>query len=193
MPMEIGETLYVPDRHLWRSWLAANHASANEIWLVQYKKHTGKPSIPYGDAVEEALCYGWIDSIAKYLDEERSAQRYTPRRKNSNLSELNKERIRRMIELGKMTEAGLNSILQYLEYTADGKPVVVLFKMPTDILTELKSDPQVWQNFENFPEYYKHIRIGFIDGSRNQPDFFRNRLDYFIRMTRQNKKFGMMQ
>jgi len=191
--MEIGETLYVSTRRQWRSWLATNHASAKEIWLVYFKKHAGKPSIPYNDAVEEALCFGWIDSILKFLDHDRTVQRYTPRQKNSNLSEMNKERVRRMMELGKMTAVGFQSIQKYLHYTADGKPMIIPFEIPLDILSELQCDPVVWHNFENFPEYYKHIRLGFIDSSRNRPDFFRKRLDYFIRMTRQNKKFGMIQ
>src|SRR5213080_2963742 len=73
--MEIGTTLYVQDRRQWRSWLARHHQTAPEIWLIYYKKHSGKPRIPYNDAVEEALCYGWIDSITKPVDEDRWAQR----------------------------------------------------------------------------------------------------------------------
>jgi uncharacterized protein YdeI (YjbR/CyaY-like superfamily) len=191
--METGEILHCSNRRQWRSWLAKNHASAAEIWLVYYKKHTGKPCVSYNDAVEEALCFGWIDSTAKYLDDERTVQRYTPRRKKSNLSEMNKERVRRMIEAGMMTEAGLQSIQQYVVYDADGKPRLIPFEMPADILRELRCDPLVWHNFENFPEYYKHIRIGFIDGARNRPDMFRRRLDYFVNMTRKNKRFGMIQ
>jgi uncharacterized protein YdeI (YjbR/CyaY-like superfamily) len=191
--MEIGETLYVSGRGDWRSWLDANHASVAEIWLVFYRKHTGQPSLPYNDAVEEALCYGWIDSTVKHLDEDRTVQRFTPRQKKSSLSEMNKERVRRMIALGKMTRAGWESIKQYIRYAPDGKPGLETFEMPDDIITELKSDPLVWQNFEAFPDHYKHIRIGFIHASRNRPDFFRKRLDYFIRMTRENRKFGMIQ
>src|SRR2546430_10940490 len=78
--MEIGTTLYVKDRRQWRAWLARHHKTAPEIWLIYYKKHSGRPRIPYSDAVEEALCYGWIDSITKPVDEDRWAQRFTPRR-----------------------------------------------------------------------------------------------------------------
>src|SRR6266550_780763 len=74
--MEIGTTLYAKDRRQWRSWLARHHRTAPEIWLIYYKKHSGKPRIPYIDAVEEALCYGWIDSIVKPVDEDRWAQRF---------------------------------------------------------------------------------------------------------------------
>src|SRR4030043_411843 len=113
--MEITETLYVTDRREWRSWLAKNHRAAKEIWLIYYNKKSGKPRIPYNDAVEEALCYGWIDSIIKKYDVERAAQRFSPRRKNSPLSEMNKERIRKLIQSNKMTPAGLESIKHHLK------------------------------------------------------------------------------
>jgi uncharacterized protein YdeI (YjbR/CyaY-like superfamily) len=104
--MEIGETLYVTTREEFRTWLAANHAGKSEIWLVNYKKATGKPTIPYVDAVEEAICFGWIDGFEKSMDAERFATRFTPRRPKSNWTETNKERARRMIAEGKMTDAG---------------------------------------------------------------------------------------
>src|SRR5437867_3892694 len=105
-------------RKQWRSWLARNHRSASEIWLIYYKKDSGKPRIPYNAAVEEALCYGWIDSTVKRIDNERIAQRFSPRRKNSGLSEMNKERVRRLIKAKKMTRFGLESIRQHLDQNA---------------------------------------------------------------------------
>ena len=194
--MEITETLYVIDRHDWRAWLEKNYTSAREIWLIYYNKKSGKPRIPYNDAVEEALCFGWIDSIVKKYDKDRAAQRFTPRRKNSQLSELNKERIRQMIEAGKMTPAGLESIKHYLENGKKGKNDNFLnggsFIIPRDILKQLKANKDAWNHFQHFPEHYKRIRIGWIDGSRNRPDVFETRLRYFIRMTAKNKMFGMM-
>jgi|SRR5215211_2727614 len=108
--MEIGETLYVTDREDFRRWLAENHKSKKEIWLIQYKKTTKKPSINYVEAVEEALCFGWIDNIEKSMDGERYATRFSPRRPKSNWTETNKERARRLIAGGKMTEAGFASL-----------------------------------------------------------------------------------
>lgn len=105
--MKLGKTLYVKKRGEWRKWLEKNHQKESEIWLVYYKKHTKKPSIPYNDAVEEALCFGWIDSSEKRIDKERYAQRFTPRKPKSNWSESNKERVRKLIVQGKMTPAGL--------------------------------------------------------------------------------------
>lgn len=104
--MQIGETLYVTDRDDFRKWLVPNHKVKKEIWLIQYKKATKKPSINYVDAVEEAICFGWIDGLEKSMDSERYALRFSPRRSKSNWTETNKERARKMIAEGRMTEAG---------------------------------------------------------------------------------------
>jgi uncharacterized protein YdeI (YjbR/CyaY-like superfamily) len=105
--MEIGETIYVTTREEFREWLEKNHRIKKEIWLIQYKKFTQKPSIPYVEAVEEAICFGWIDGFEKGMDDQRYAKRFTPRRQKSNWTDTNIERAQKMIEEGKMTEAGL--------------------------------------------------------------------------------------
>jgi uncharacterized protein YdeI (YjbR/CyaY-like superfamily) len=104
--MEIGETLYVTHRDDFRKWLEKNHKSKKEIWLIQYKKATKKPSINYIDAVEEAICFGWIDGLEKSMDAERYGLRFSPRRPKSNWTNTNKDRARRMIVEGRMTPAG---------------------------------------------------------------------------------------
>src|SRR5437763_14926169 len=104
------KTLYVRTRDEWRAWLARHHQSETEIWLIYYKKHSGRPRIPYEDAVEEALCFGWIDSIVKAIDGETVAQKFTPRRDSSKWSALNRRRVRKLIQEGRMTEAGLAKI-----------------------------------------------------------------------------------
>lgn len=194
--MEIGKTLYVKDRQEWRSWLEKNHRTEKEIWLIYFKKDSKKIRIPYNDAVEESLCFGWIDSTVKPFDSESHVQRFSPRRKYSFLSEMNKERIRRLIKEGKMTSFGLESIKRHLEEISDNVSNLVKlkeFEMPEDILNALKEDVIVWRNFEKFPSYYKHIRVGFIDGARKRPKEFNKRLNYFIKMTALNKKYGMIQ
>jgi uncharacterized protein YdeI (YjbR/CyaY-like superfamily) len=108
--MEIGETLYVTTAAEFRKWLKVHYRAKTEIWLVQYKKATKKPSIRYVDAVEEAICFGWIDGFEKGMDAERYATRFTPRRPKSNWTETNKERARRLIAEGRMTAAGLASL-----------------------------------------------------------------------------------
>ncbi|MBV6449728.1 MAG: hypothetical protein MHPDNHAH_00441 [Anaerolineales bacterium] len=105
--MQIGETLFVTTREEFRKWLEENHQTKKEIWLIQYKKATKKPSIKFHDAVEEAMCFGWTESIGfKGLDAERYVTRYTPRKAKSKWSEKNKERARKLIAEGKMTPAG---------------------------------------------------------------------------------------
>jgi uncharacterized protein YdeI (YjbR/CyaY-like superfamily) len=105
--MQIGETLYATTREEFRKWLKKNHRSKKEIWLIQYKKATRKLSINFAEAVEEAMCFGWTESIGfKSMDAERYVTRYTPRRPASKWSDKNKDRARRLIAEGRMTEAG---------------------------------------------------------------------------------------
>jgi len=104
--VEIGETLYVTNRDEFRKWLIQYHKTKREIWLIQYKKATKKASINYVEAVEEAICFGWIDNIEKSLDAERYATRFSPRRPKSNWTNTNKERARKMIVEGRMSPAG---------------------------------------------------------------------------------------
>lgn len=104
--MEIGETIYVTTADEFRKWLIKNHKDKKEIWLIQYKKATKKPSINYVEAVEEAICFGWIDGLEKSMDTERYALRFSPRRPKSNWTNTNKDRARRLIVEGRMTPAG---------------------------------------------------------------------------------------
>jgi len=187
--MNIGTTLYVTNRKAWRSWLSKNYESAPDIWLIFYKKASGKKRIPYNDAVEEALCYGWIDSIVKSVDHECFAQRFSPRKPNSVLSDMNKERIRRLIAAKKMTRAGLSAIGHHL---TSQKKLPSRFIVPSDILVALKKNPDAWKNYRRFPLSYKRIRVGWIDASRSRSDVFKKRLKYFVDMCTKNKQFGMV-
>ena len=103
---EITETFFARDRARWRAWLAKHHATKKEIWLTLLKKHVKKPSVTYDEAVEEALCFGWIDGILKRIDDEKHVTRFTPRSPKSVWSEINKKRVQRMVRAGKMTDAG---------------------------------------------------------------------------------------
>ncbi|MBN1385800.1 YdeI/OmpD-associated family protein [Candidatus Woesearchaeota archaeon] len=186
--MELGKTLYVTDRKKWRSWLA-NHNKEKEIWLIYYRKSSGKKRIPYNDAVEEALCYGWIDSIQKSIDKEKFAQRFSPRKPNSVLSQMNKERIHRLIKQKKMTVDGLNAVEHVFDDSLKDSKCII----KADILRLLKEDKKTWENFRRFPESYKRIRIEWIEGARTRPGLFKKRLEYFLKMTAKNKKYGMVQ
>jgi uncharacterized protein YdeI (YjbR/CyaY-like superfamily) len=179
--MEITKTLHVTDRKKWRAWLREHYKTEKEIWLVYYKKATGKPRIEYNDAVEEALCFGWIDSIVKSLDRERSAQRFSPRKPKSKYSPANRERLRNLLKQRKV----IKEVRETLSSLKEER-----FEVPKDILEAIQANRQAWKHFQTFSDAYKRIRIGFIDGARNRPEEFKKRLRYFIRMTEQNKQFG---
>src|SRR5688572_20782314 len=161
--MNITKTLDVANRRQWRAWLAKNHKKEPEIWLIYYRKGSGRKRVPYTDAVEEALCYGWIDSQMKNIDKARFAQRFSPRKPRSNWSQMNKERVRRLIAAKKMTKAGLTALGNVLEEK---------FVIAPDILAALKKDTAAWKHFQSFPKSYQSIRVGFIEGARSRPAEF---------------------
>ncbi|MFH1663462.1 MAG: YdeI/OmpD-associated family protein [archaeon] len=189
--MEISRTLYVASSSEWRDWLKKNHATEKEIWLVYFRKSSGKKRIPYNDAVDEALCFGWIDSTVKKIDEKSFAQRFTPRNPKSHVSEMNKERIRKLLKENKMTESGLNAVKNFFHPVKDRKEK---FAVATDILREIKKNSKAWKNFQKFPLGYKRVRIGYIESQRkHSAEAFQKSLKNFIKKTEQNKKFGMLQ
>jgi uncharacterized protein YdeI (YjbR/CyaY-like superfamily) len=190
MSVDLGKTLYLTERKKWRSWLAKNHDKEKEIWLIYYRKSSGKPRLSYDDAVEEALCYGWIDSIQKGIDDEKFAQRFTPRKLNSSFSEANRERVRRLIGEGKMTRAGLIAISASFDAATDQEQE---WRVAPDILKAIRADKLAWKNFQSLPEDYKRVRIGFVESRRRHGDeMFQRSLQHFVKMTAKNKRFGIM-
>ena len=183
--MDVTQTLYTSERKDWRNWLKKNYKTEKEIWLIYYKKTSGKPRIEYNDAVEEALCFGWIDSTVRKLDEERFAQKFSQRNPKSGYSQANKERLRKLIAENKVMKDVLASLGDLANELAEQK-----FEIPADILKAIKVDKITWQNFQKFSDSYIRIRIAFIDGARNRPQEFQKRLNYFIKMTEKNKQFG---
>jgi uncharacterized protein YdeI (YjbR/CyaY-like superfamily) len=179
--MEVTKTLYVTNRDDWRSWLEDHYAEESELWLVYPRKETGKPRIPYNEAVEEALCFGWIDSIVRNIDQERFAQRFTPRKLISNYSQTNKERLMKLIKQGKVIPDVLAS-LENIDLEA--------FEYPEDIMAALRENEQAWENFQSYSGSYQRIRIAYIDGARDRPGEYEKRLQYLLKMTEQNKQFG---
>lgn len=177
--MEITNTLYVTSREEWRAWLEQHYQNEKEIWLIYYRKESGKPRIPYNDAVEEALCFGWIDSTAKALDAQRFAQKFSPRRPKSPYSQPNKERLQRMIAQGKV-------LPEVREKLGD----IESFEWPEDIMQALQSNPAAWENFQRYSPSYQRIRVAFVDSARDRPGEFEKRLQNLIRKSEQNKQFG---
>lgn len=172
--------LNVCNREDFRKWLAANHAAASECWVnVKRGKPSGNNAFWYIDAVEEALCFGWIDAALKRIGGV-AFQRFAPRRKGGRWSELNKERSRRMERLGKMTDAG----------RAAYPPNMDCFIIDNEILNALKEDETVWNNFCNFPPLYRRVRIDTIQIKKANSAVFASRLSKFIENTRNNIMFG---
>ena len=186
--MKITETLYVTNRDDWRSWLEENHDSKGEIWLIYYKKHSGKPRIPYDDAVEEAICFGWIDSIIQKIDEEKFAQKFTPRMNTRNWSDANKKRIKKMLSMDKMTAAGLAKIHNSVDLeVSESKPEP---DMPTEFAEALDANDKAREFFNSLAPSYRKQYIGWISSGKRE-DTLRQRVEEAIELLEQNKKLGM--
>ena len=180
--MEIGKTLYPTQREEWRDWLQRNFTKATEIWLIFPNKASGKPRLSYNDAVEEALCFGWIDSTIKKYDKESSAQRFSPRNPKSGYSQPNKERLRWLRKENKLHPS--------VEMSVEQQVLKEKFVFPPDILKAIKKDPVVWKNFQRCSPAYQRIRIAYIDAARKRPEEFKKRLNNFIDKTKKSKQIG---
>jgi uncharacterized protein YdeI (YjbR/CyaY-like superfamily) len=179
--VDITRTLYVPDRAGWRFWLQEHHRSEPDVWLVYYRKETGRPRVGYNDAVEEALCFGWIDSTLKGLDAERFAQRFSPRRPGSGYSQPNRERLRKLVAAGQVARDLI---------PAAEKLLAEPFETPSDILEALRSDLVGLAHFQRYSPAYQRIRIAFVEAARQRPGEFQKRLRHLLRMNAKNKQFG---
>lgn len=162
--------LYVKDREEWRQWLIENHSTCEEVWLIYYKKPSGKPRIKYDDAVEEALCFGWIDGKIKRVNEDYYIQRFTPRRRGSRWSKLNIERVNNMTEKGLMTQSGLDAYKEVVdkpslayENRKDEEPSI-----PEDLLAELNLNEKAYRNFVNFPPSARRIYISWLNDCKRE-------------------------
>src|SRR5438477_7932854 len=151
--MKMQKTFRAADRESWRAWLAKNHASEREVWVVFPKRHTGERCMSYEDSVQEALCHGWIDSIIQRVDENSYARKFTPRTDHQNWSELNKRRIAKLIREGRMTEHGLAKIgyenPDQEPRKSEPKP------LPLFMQQALKANPTAWENFNRRPPSHK--------------------------------------
>lgn len=175
----------------WRTWLEANYATANEAWLVIYKKHTGKPSLSLTEAVEEALCYGWIDSLLKPIDAQKYALRFSPRKRGSVWSETNKRRVGKLIKQGHMTEAGLARVK---EAKANGQWRAAaqredVTNIPNDLRQALKANEQVRRNFDQLAPSHKRQYLYWITNAKTDKTRQR-RIAETIKLVADNKRLG---
>lgn len=172
------EIIYFKNRYEWREWLSNNFEIKKEIWFVFPTLDAKEIGVTYNDAVEEALCFGWIDGVAGTLDKTHQLRRFTPRRKGSGYSRLN---IERLIHLDSLD-------LIHPKLQPEIKEIIsVPFVFPKDIIDRIKSDEMAWKNYQNFLESYKRIRVAYIDSARKRPIEFEKRLNSFIKKTRENK------
>ncbi len=164
------ENLVVTTRDAWRAWLEKNHDTKREIWLVFYKKHTNRPSLPYEEAVEESLCFGWIDSLVKRVDDDRYVQKFSPRKRNSTWSALNKKRVQKLIKEGRMTEAGLKAIEAGKQsgswHALDN--VDKLRKIPPDLAKSLSADTEAARYFKTLTSTAKKQFLWWIESAKKE-------------------------
>jgi len=179
--LDQARLLHLTQPSEWRDWLLKHYQSEQEVWLVYYKQHTGKPRIQYNDAVEEALCFGWIDSIVRSIDQDRFAQRFSVRRARTPYSQANRERLRELVKQRKVVAEVLATLGTTLEER---------FEIAPDILEAIRANQEAWENFQRLSPSYIRIRIAFIEGARRRPQEFKKRLRHFIDLTAQNKNFG---
>ena len=191
--MKITETFHARNRDEWRAWLDKNHAAKTEVWLVFYKQHTGRSSIPYEDAVEEALCFGWIDSVIQRIDDKKYGLKFTPRRDGSKWSALNKRRVAKMIQEGRMTEAGLAK-LSYSgaedDYGRTPQRKAEELIIPRYFEQALSRNRKAWENFKRLAPSHRRAYIHWItaaktDGTRDR------RVAEAVRLLAKNQKLGL--
>jgi uncharacterized protein YdeI (YjbR/CyaY-like superfamily) len=180
----------VTDRNEWRGWLEKNHDVVNEVWLIYYKKHTSKPRIPYDDAVKEALCFGWIDSIVKRVDDERYAQKFTPRKDGSRWSEA-KRRVKELMREGMMTEAGLAKVRAAKESGEWFKSRLRKeFEVPPYMKKALTANKRALENFNKLAPSYKRNLVGWVSSAKRE-ETRKRRLKEAIRVLERGEKLGM--
>ena len=191
--MEITNPKHFKSRDELRKWLEKNHAKQTELWILFYKVHTNKKSVRYAEAVEEALCFGWIDGILKRIDDEKHAQRYTPRKAKSIWSNVNKERAKRMIEQGKMTDAGLIKIKEAKKsgWWKKAYSFEVENIMPGEMKEVLMSDEEAWTNFQKFGKSYQNTYIFWVNYAKRE-ETKKKRMQIILERAKKNIPPGIM-
>ena len=179
-------------REEWRAWLEKNHSTKGEIWLLFYKKYTRKPCVSYDDALDEALCFGWVDSIVKRVDDERYLRKFTPRRSGSVWSDVNKKRVERLIREGGMAEAGLAKVMDakesgdWFKRRVRRKELVV----PAFFEQELAANKKALENFNGLAPSYRRNMVGWVLSAKEE-ETRRKRLAEVIGVLERGEKLGL--
>ena len=187
--MNLTNTFFAPTRAAWRAWLEENHASQKEVWLIYHKAPGTQPSIAYEESVEEALCFGWVDSLILKIDEEHYARKFTPRRMDSAWSETNKRRVAKVIAEGRMTPAGLAKITYPLD-----EPLISSkkedFSLPEWIVHGLQASSLAWDNFMGLPASHQKRYVGWISSAKKE-ETRQKRIYEAIELLEQGKRIGL--
>ena len=190
--IELATALLFKTRDEWRSWLEKNHTILTEVWLIHYKKSSRNKSLNHFDAVEEALCFGWIDSKLKKIDEERFILKYSPRKSQSVWSKINKETAEKMISLGKMTQAGFDTIEEAKKHRLWDTAYTNLVKerLPSDLKKALMVNITAWINFKHFANSYRNMYIGWVKNAKTV-ETRKKRISQVVKNSLDNKKPGI--
>ena len=181
------QTIELRTRQEWRAWLEDHHSSESEIWLVFHKRHAGVDEISYDDAVEEALCFGWIDSLVRRLDEDRYARKLTPRKPDSRWSTINRRRYADLKARGLLAAAGLERAPTSRSGDAPRPRASVL---PSYIEKALKADARAWEHFQQLAPSYRRAYVGWIDSAKREETKAR-RLRESVRLLAAGQKLGL--
>lgn len=181
------ETVFARDRADWRRWLAKHCARAGEIWLVFYKKGSGKQTVSYDEAVEEALCFGWVDGLKKGIDEESYAFRFTPRKPKSAWSKSNLDRVQRLMAEGRMMPAGLEAY----HSTSHRKVAALPTAMPKALEKKFREQRAAWANYGKFPPGYRRVTAGWVASAKKEETRVK-RLEKLIEFSARNERIEFM-
>jgi uncharacterized protein YdeI (YjbR/CyaY-like superfamily) len=187
MPVKNLKTLDVRTRRAWRNWLQKNHASESEVWLVFHKRHTDETSILYSDAIDEALCFGWVDSLVKRLDEDRYARKFTPRKPDSRWSTINRRRYAELKAAGLLARAGLERAPTDRNGDAPRPSIMAL---PSYLEKELKAHVRAWEFFEKLAPSCRRNYIAWVDSAKRD-ETKQKRMREMIQLLLAGKKLGL--
>jgi uncharacterized protein YdeI (YjbR/CyaY-like superfamily) len=184
------KTLRVETLAQWRDWLEKHHASESEVWLVFYKQHTGIASIDYEDALDEALCFGWVDSLVRRLDDDRFARKFTPRRSDSRWSDKNRKRYAELKALGRLKPPGIERPPTDRGYDPPPARMPLPTKLPAYIQAALNRNKSALRHFEALPPSKRRHYIAWIETAKREETKLR-RLDEAIRLLAEGKELGL--
>ena len=187
--IELENALFFKNRDEWRNWLEKNHRTINEVWLIHYKKSSGKKGLNHFNAVEEAICFGWIDGKLKKIDEQRFILRYSTRKSKSVWSKINKENAEKMISLGKMTQAGFAKIEEAKKqgFWDNAYTNLVKERLPSDLKNALIVNKKAWNNFQQFANSYRNMYIGWVKNAKTE-ETRKKRISEVVKNSLENKK-----